>query len=443
MTLDVLNLEWTSCSSRDRDPATLVCNSLRHQNYTVFEGSVFNGYALIKKLKPKLIFMTNTTGSSLNQALSRYGKSKGIKIVTTYSEGYLREEAMDEMVWGHNHDKIPFEDSIGVWSHRSLEMIKKEYPILGNITNVSGSIFIDKNIISNIKTKNDKQNQRDLTIGIGCWGFDIFMDPERSKVYTNSVISFFKDQRNKFNRELSKIIENNQDINFIIKQHPGNTFGYKGSGVESCVQYDNVEIYQNDKSINWCIQNSNLWITYDSTTALEAWMLNIETCLLNPGGSNWPINRDQMHLNQPIYNDAISIQHAINLLKIKKNNFKFEKHFPQKEKIISEISQWTDGLNHVRLGNLIISNLKSTKKSPILNKSLNLSSYFTILKQKIRWFLYSNFPSMKMFSNPNQIHRSWKQEEVIKISKKLMEKQKIFYKKSNLNKLLLKKIIVE
>ena len=50
---------------------------------------------------------------------------------------------------------------------------------------------------------------------------------------------------------------------------------------------------------------------------------------------------------------------------------------------------------------------------------------------------------MKMFSNPNQIHRSWKQEEVIKISKKLMEKQKIFYKKSNLNKLLLKKIIVE
>ena len=47
---DVLNLEWSSFPSRDREMATLVCNYLRFQGYSVIEGSIFN-----RKNSPKAL----------------------------------------------------------------------------------------------------------------------------------------------------------------------------------------------------------------------------------------------------------------------------------------------------------------------------------------------------------------------------------------------------
>ena len=55
--MDVLNLEWTSYPSRDRNMATLVCNYLRYMGVTVKESSVFCGFEMIDKLKPGLLFI--------------------------------------------------------------------------------------------------------------------------------------------------------------------------------------------------------------------------------------------------------------------------------------------------------------------------------------------------------------------------------------------------
>ena len=45
------------------------------------------------------------------------------------------------------------------------------------------------------------------------------------------------------------------------------------------------------------ISLSDLWITYESTTALEAWLLGVPTCLLNPSGTDFNF-REGYHLGQ-------------------------------------------------------------------------------------------------------------------------------------------------
>jgi len=113
---DVLNLEWTSFSSRDREAATLICNYLRYQGLSVYEGSIFNGYYLLKKYRPKILFITNTTGAIINQQVTRFAKKFKIPVITTISEGNIKESVIQSMVWGHNYERISFEDKFLVWS---------------------------------------------------------------------------------------------------------------------------------------------------------------------------------------------------------------------------------------------------------------------------------------------------------------------------------------
>ena len=218
--IDVLNLEWTSFSSRDREAATLVCNYLRYQGFSVYEGSIFNGFHLLKKYKPKILFITNSTGAYINQQVTRFAKKLKIPVITSISEGNLREGYIQEMVWGHNREKISFEDKYLIWSSRSKKLILKHNKKLSSILRVSGSsghdkYFILKNLLSHNKNKNK------VCIGIGCWGFDYYMQtPKENDLIPQSDKDFFIKERDGFNEILSTIIKNNQDCKFIFKEHP-------------------------------------------------------------------------------------------------------------------------------------------------------------------------------------------------------------------------------
>ena len=130
MKVDVLNLEYTSVPSRDRETASLVCGYLRYKGYKVVENSIFNGYQSLKKNKPKILFMSNTTGSKLNQQVARYAKKKGIIVIALISEGNIKHEFLSQMTWGHNEKKIHFEDAYLIWNKKSYDMIVNNYPKL-------------------------------------------------------------------------------------------------------------------------------------------------------------------------------------------------------------------------------------------------------------------------------------------------------------------------
>ncbi|WP_242364529.1 hypothetical protein [Bacteroides uniformis] len=130
--IDVLNLEWTSYPSRDRNIASLICNYLRIQGYHVVEESIFNGFYAINKYKPTLLFITNGVGARINFQLVKYASLKGIKVVTLTSEGNFKDDinSLPEFLWGWNKDHCLYEDVNMQWSERTRKLILSRFPEL-------------------------------------------------------------------------------------------------------------------------------------------------------------------------------------------------------------------------------------------------------------------------------------------------------------------------
>ena len=438
--IDVLNLEWRSFSSRDREAATLVCNYLRYQGLSVYEGSIFNGYHLIKKLRPKVLFITNTTGAHLNQQVTRFAKKLKIAVITTISEGNLKDDYIQEMVWGHNKERILFEDKYLVWSTKSKELLLNYNKELSTIVKVSGSAGHDKYyILKNLQSNFVKKHQ--VTVGIGCWGFDYYMSQSKvNDLIPQSHKDFFINERDEFNKIFFNIVKKNQDCRFIFKEHPGNLLGHVGSGIESCVNHTNVEFYKNDITIFDCILESDLWITYDSTTALEAWLLGKQTCILNPSKSEWPHQRDQMHLSQPIFHSCKDLQSAINAIKSKKIISGFDNFEEKRKEVIREVIEWNDGLNHVRVGNEIIEFISNNYKSSIIDPKLEMPTRKNIILKRLKWIFLQNFPFLTKLMKNKKHDIIWDENELKALSKERMKQQTNTYEKLQLNKEKLLKI---
>ena len=438
--IDVLNLEWTSFSSRDREAATLICNYLRYQGLSVYEGSIFDGYYLLKKHRPKILFITNTTGAFINQKVTRFAKKLKIAVITTISEGNLKESKVQGMVWGNNHERISFEDKFLVWSSRSKKIILDHYKELSNIVKVSGSAGHDKySILKNLSSSNIKKKQ--VSIGIGCWSFDYFMSTNKvNDSFLQADKNFFMKERDEFNKILFKIIENNQDCKFIFKEHPGNLLGILGSGIESCVDFPNVQVYKDDKTVFSCILESDLWITFDSTTAIEAWLLEKQTCILNPSKLKWPQERDQMHLTQPVYHSIKDLQEAINVIKSGDIIPEFMDFENKRKEVFKDVIEWNDGLNHVRAGNEIIEFISKKSKSSIIDPRLATPSKLDIIYQRLKWVFFQYFPFLPKPTKNRKYRIKWNKKELRVFSLNRMKQQLYFYQKSELSKEKLLKI---
>ncbi|OQY51869.1 MAG: hypothetical protein B6247_18300 [Candidatus Parabeggiatoa sp. nov. 2] len=440
--IDVLNLEWTSYPSRDRESATLVCNYLRYMGLNVVEGSVFNGFSLLHKYRPKLFFITNTVGAKINLELMKYAKAMRILGVSLIAEGSFID--IDQFTWGWNKDKVLYEDINAHWSERTRKMSIKQFPQLSNIK-VTGGVGFDVYKIAKPETKQNilqKYNKErfEHVIGVGCWSFGGFY-PESYR-FEDFSQRLTKQERNRFindglqfNQVLIELIKNNPNILFLLKQHPGNDLGYKGSAIEGCYEFENTLILKNEESVIDCIGISDLWISYESTTAMEAWLMSKPTCLLNPSGIDFP-NRHNIHQGEPNFPDADSMQVAVDKLLRQGKLPGFEELKPQREKIIKDVIQWDDGLNHVRAGNEILNLLKTSPDVKVKPKE-----FIRPFKQRITWNFcpYLKFNSL-FKENYDKRRRIWNDEGVQHFAQKRITEQLAFYQEQGLDKSRLVKI---
>ena len=134
--------------------------------------------------------------------------------------------------------------------------------------------------------KYKKENYKKI-IGIGCWDFGILEETDHRYVWSRNqfgdeAIKKLKNDKIDFNLILKKIIINNPSILFLLKKHPGVLNGNTASGIEGLELFENVLIIKDEEPIIDCILISDFWLSYESTTALEAWLLDKQTCLLNP-----------------------------------------------------------------------------------------------------------------------------------------------------------------
>ena len=433
--MDVLNLEWTTYPSRDRNMATIVCNYLRYMGLTVEEKSVFCGFEMIDKLKPKLLFITNGVGAPINFQLVKYAALKGVKIVTLTSEGNFLDDALLFYIWGWNIDQKMYENVNMQWSTRTRELTIKKLPQLDRKIRISGGVGFDYYKITSHRDKNDflyqyDKNQYIKVVGFGCWNFGITLPSDSFyesflQVIGESGIARFQKDRDLLNQVLLKIIEDNPDILFLLKEHPGNTRGLFESGIAGTEKFPNVLILKKESIVD-CLAVSDFWITYESTTVIEAWLLGKQTCLLNPSGIDFP--RANVYKGSPNYPDVPTLQAAIDSFYSTHELPGFQAMESERKEVIKETIQWDDGLNHVRAGNEIIRVLKEDERPE--KKRIP----FDLRKEKWKQYLLSRGIPRKTNNFVYERLRGFDHEELSRRNAEIYNQQIAYYEKMGLSK---------
>jgi surface carbohydrate biosynthesis protein len=448
--IDVLNLEWSSLPSRDRQTATLVCNYLRYMGYSVVEDSIFNGYHLLNKYKPKIFFITNFSGADINFEITKYASLKDILSVTLISEGNFKDgkEMVDQFLWGWNTDKILYENIHMQWSERTRNLSLRYYPKLKDKIKISGGIGFDLYKISQNQNKSDflkkynKSNYKKV-IGLACWSFGYFYEdephyPDVKRLFPEDVIERFKNDGEKVNIILKNIILQNKDILFLLKEHPGSLFGKISLEIQGTEKFPNVLILKNEEPIIDCINVSDFWIVYESTTAMEAWLLGKQTCLLNPSGTDFNF-RDEVFRGSPNFGSIKELQNAINMFYEYGTLPNFNELEKNRSKIIKDVLQWDDGLNHIRAGNEIINLLKKSTIKKI--KKDTVKQFIGKCWQMFKWYFS---PCLRFIPTVNRYYlvqrKCFDKRKLNKFQEKRMKEQLEFYKKNGLTKSDLRKI---
>ena len=441
MACDILNFEWTSRPSRDRLAATLVSNYLREAGFQVKERSIFNFIGYMILYRPKLVFITNTTGAPENNLLAKVlSRWPGVKLISFVSEGNfkLSGEALSEFIWGWNRKKILFEDLNLQWTDRTREATLKVHPELSGKVLVSGGIGFDNYRIQRGKTKdqflrNYRKDKYRKVVGIGCWDFGPFYDtdPRYDRyvgLFSPEASRRFRCDRDAFNEEIIKLIEAKQDWLFLLKEHPGTMIGRFGSAIEGAESYPNVLIVKNEESILDCITVSDVWCVYESTTALEAWLLDKPTCLLNPSGIDFI--RDNLFRGSPAFMNADQLASAL-------KNFcdsgvfpGFENLASVRDSIIKDSIQWADGFNHVRAGNEIIRVASIGKKGSPQRARITTRDTLLLAQLEINWLWGTICRAFECARNESHTRGAFSKYEMSRYACKVRQDQQKYYIRS-------------
>lgn len=357
----ILSLEWTSYPSRDTEAATLVRNYLRLHGMIVISGSIHNAYVLLRKYRPDLVYITCITGASINFRVACYCASKNIKLVTGIAEGDIKENKLIKMVWGHNSLRSPVESRTLLWSEFQRNKFIEQDPLYSAIADVTGSPGADRYKFCAPSQALVNRSGYKLVVGVGCFEFpknlcsaiEVSNDAKDGRLCQNG-------DRHAFAENLDELVRIMPEALFLLKLHPGGLRGEYGAGVEKASQRGNAKVLPKDASIFNCIAASDVWMSYESNTAMEAWLLNRPTGLLNPSGTDFA--RSDFYKGQPNFETAVEWRDALHCFMQTAELPGFNELKHERKKIINKVIGWDDGFNHVRSGNAILKALHSDQK---------------------------------------------------------------------------------
>ncbi len=443
----VLNLEWGSHIYRDRIPASLISNYLRLHGHEVLEGPVFSGYKTIRKFKPDLIFKAGYLGSVHNFKLIKYARSLNIPLVILTAEGNLPDEfwTNEGIFWGWNTDRKLLEDRLVLWTERTRNLAK------GNLSDedqkkisVGGGAFFDHYKLATLLSKDQflkkhKCERFKRVVGFGCWDFGL-IQPEDSRYeatklqFGEKYLDLFNLDHEKLNSILIEVVKENPDTLFIFKKHPGEQATTNNpSATKGVENYPNAIVLKNEWPIGDVIQVCDLWLVYESTTLIEAWLLDKPTALVNPTTTEFP--RSLQYRGAPNFDSAEKITEVISKIGLPELDDFFTETQTARQNCIKDTLQWADGLNHVRTGNIILDELEKAK-------STKIHSGFSIkeFKEKVKFDFLAYIPFGKRFKTYKNQKQLFSKEEVEIVSSEFMKAQKKFYKKLNMKPNDLRKI---
>jgi hypothetical protein len=350
---DVLNLEWRS-SGRDRETASLICNTLRRRGYTVVEASVFQYRAAIARHRPRLLYLADPRGATLNYEAAQFARSRGLPIVTATAEGNFKPERIHEMFWGHVREGRMVEDLNLQWSVRARDLALGVEPSLAAKLRVVGGVGFDRYRLYDFATKDGwmaKHGLRfDRMVGYASWTFDrLHREDEGVRWFKETMgdagLERLAQDRDGVAGALARLAEHNPNTLFLLKEHPG-VVAPRHTEIAALEERANVMIVRNEEPIGDCIGACDIWMAFDSTTCLEAWLLGKPTLLINPTGEDF--ERDETYLGSPVARDADEVQAALESWYRGEGVPGFADRASARREVIERTIQWDDGRNHLR-----------------------------------------------------------------------------------------------
>ncbi len=320
----------------------------------------------IRRKRPDLVFLPNTVGSNEYIAAAKYAYENGIKIFALMSEGDIRTDGSFNY-WGLNEDRTFYQEKICVWSERVLAFLSEMEPQLADKLVATGHTGFDRYRIYQFPDKSsylskEEQNFR-FVIGYAGWGFGKMSYPQGLE----EILGFFKGDVAKLTQMealrvqvesiLRSAIESNPDVLFILKQHPNESPPTGTAPVVNEIaglkHYKNVRYEGVDTPITTLIHVSDLWLSFESTTAVESWAMDKTSILLYPDPTFSPNIREKgLDVAQITISNSVELQHHID--EWKKSGTLHDFHHDEKKAKRSEIIRNTvgfdDGRNHVRAG---------------------------------------------------------------------------------------------
>ncbi len=403
----------------------------------------------IYRIKPDIILQANTIGSNLYFQISKIAHKQNIPLFALISEGNFRTDGSFDY-WGFNRDKKFYQDFVCCWSERTAEFLRKEVPEVKDKIVVTGGVGFDRYTIYEFMKKEEflrkySGTQFKKVIGYAGWAFGK-LDHKRGRDELlmwakgdESKLIWIEDQRKKVRDILEQAIIKNPSTLFILKQHPQENAPERTEPVKNemseLAHYNNVVYLCEEESIHDLISVSDIWTCFESTTALESWLMDKQTIFINP---EVEFNRDPLYKGSTIVQDYNSFQKLIDEFystgKIE-GSYSTEKDLTRK-KLIEDIIGFGDGMNHIRAANYFQNTIN---QSLITNHQSRYNFHFwhwlvyVLIRIAGPFYNRAVYSKLWKFKKHLWVFENYKMEKLHKLYEKYIPFLGRFYKENNID----------
>lgn len=349
----ILNLDWHTYPSRDREMITPIINYLRLKDFIVFSSNILDFRNAINTHNPDVALFSNVVGSEINYSVSKYCHSIGIRVISLISEGYLQKFNENSFYPIYSDCRVDFVDLLLLWNYKSKKYIDINYKdlslksvVVGN-SGVDRFVFTKKTMFKDSLLNLESKYKRVIAVGLYNWSY--FYNLEFSKTLPDHLIQLQRESRDHFNKILIDFIESNPNYLFILRRHPGSDNNDFYDGIEGLSGLSNVMVIKNEISLLATIDICDYWFSFDSTTALEAMVRGKKVVNIRP-----------VHIDDEYFlvsNETIP--HVESLEGLKRVFDEFNNSNEYNQTLLNEVFGRSDGFNHVRAVNVIINKLYS------------------------------------------------------------------------------------
>jgi hypothetical protein len=372
--IDILNLQMPN-SDRDLHIVAPVVEylSVKYKLKIVSE-NINNGFFALAAYRPRLLLMANPYGQEETLELLKHAHQLGVRSVTMVAEGNFDREQVAAYLWGWNKDQRLWEDAMLLWSEKSRQYAIEVFPETAPKLKVCGGVGFDRYQLLNFMTKDEflqNRSKKKKVVGIAGWGsFPPLLDSEYVKEHRQTFYGKWSDQKIAMHLDDLKtlrslyrnLIVNNPDIEFILRMHP-TALRLDQTEFLDCAGLPNVFISNQHEpetlNISDVISASDIWLAYESGTAIEAWLLGKQSVLVNPNVFDL---REETHEGSPQVRTLGELQATLDAFFETGSAPGFAELAQKRETIISRVAGFSDGKSHVRAAEIVLDQYNQAKR---------------------------------------------------------------------------------